>query len=115
MTKNWLNLRLRTMNLPHKFKLFTRVALSLSVTAGLLGAPPISQASEMVDRILVVVNDEIITIRDLYASMEPVVAQYRATLSGTDFEEKVAETERLFMTKLINERLIRSAAKRSTK
>jgi parvulin-like peptidyl-prolyl isomerase len=73
---------------------------------------PAARAQETVDQILVVVNDEIITEGDLRAAMEPVVAQYRATLSGYELDRKIAETRETFIEQLVNERLMKSAAKR---
>lgn len=83
----------------------------LAVIFLLLIAPVVS-AEETLDRILVIVNDEIITERDLSNAVEPVAAQYRATLSGRDLEAKVTEARKAFLEQLVGERLIKSASKR---
>ena len=40
-----------------------------------------SHAAEVVERILAVVNDEVVTEQDLQIVMAPVLAQYRTTTS----------------------------------
>lgn len=85
------------------------IAILMFVTAGLCS---FGRSEETLDRILVVVNDEIITERDLQSTIEPVISQYRATMSGHALEAKVAEARKVYLEQLINERLIRSAAKR---
>lgn len=72
----------------------------------------IAVAAETLDRILVVVNDEIITEQDLRMAAEPMMAQYRATMSGFELEEKSMETRQRVLDQLIDDRLVRSAAKR---
>lgn len=64
------------------------------------------------DRILVVVNDEIITEGDLRSAMEPIAAQYRATLSGEELDERLRAAEEELLNTLIDDHLIVSAAKR---
>lgn len=68
-------------------------------------------AAEVLERILAVVNDEIITERDLQVSMAPVVAQLRATYAGADLEEKVKRARQDFLAKIIDDKLILSEAK----
>ena len=69
-------------------------------------------ANEVVERIVAVVNDEIITEQDLEFMMAPVVAQLRTRLTGAEFEEKVAQTRQEFLNKVIEDKLILSEAKR---
>ncbi len=64
------------------------------------------------DRILVVVNDEIITESDLRSAMEPIAAQYRASLSGEELNERLRAAEEGFLNTIIDDHLIVSAAKR---
>ena len=52
---------------------------------GLAWTRPLHSA-EVVERILAVVNDEIITEQDLELVMAPVVAQYRTTYTGKEFD-----------------------------
>jgi parvulin-like peptidyl-prolyl isomerase len=76
----------------------------------IIGRP--AQAVETIDRILVVVNDEIITERELRLATEPLVAQFRATLSGPELDRKTAEAKEMILYQLIDDRLVRGAAKR---
>ena len=69
-------------------------------------------SAEVVERILVVVNDEIVTEQDLQTVMAPVLAQYRTTYTGGEFEEKVKEARQEFLNKVIDDKLILSEAKR---
>ena len=67
---------------------------------------------EVVERILAVVNDEIITEQDLGIVMAPVVAQYRTLYLGPELEEKIKEARAEFLSKVIDDKLILSEAKK---
>jgi parvulin-like peptidyl-prolyl isomerase len=69
-------------------------------------------SAEVVERILAVVNDEVVTEQDLQVTMAPVIAQYRTTLAGKEYEEKVAQAREEFLGKVIEDKLILSEAKR---
>ncbi len=90
----------------------------LGVTAAALAlAPfflslPAASATEVLERIIAVVNDEIVTEQDLEAVMAPVVAQYRTTYTGKEFDEKLKEAREDFINKVIDDKLILSEAKR---
>jgi peptidyl-prolyl cis-trans isomerase SurA len=70
-------------------------------------------AGEMIDRILVIVNDEIITTKDLDDASEPVLAQYRSHLSGQELELKSKGVRKAMLDQLIDDRLVRSWASRA--
>ncbi|MGH7198062.1 MAG: peptidylprolyl isomerase [Candidatus Omnitrophota bacterium] len=89
----------------------TLIALHLFLACqGLLFAP--GSRAEVVERILAVVNDEIITEQDLQLMMAPVLAQYRAMFTGPELEEKILGARREFLNRVIEDRLILSEAKR---
>jgi parvulin-like peptidyl-prolyl isomerase len=69
-------------------------------------------AAEVVDRILAVVNDEIVTEQDLDIVMAPIVAQYRTVYTGNEYEEKVHEARQEFLGKVMDDKLILGEAKR---
>lgn len=69
-------------------------------------------ASEVVERILAVVNDEVVTEQDLQYVMAPVIAQYRTSYTGVEFERKASEARQEFLAKVIDDKLILSEAKR---
>ena len=72
----------------------------------------VSYSAEVLERILAVVNDELITEQDLQLVMSPVAAQYRTTYTGKEFEEKIKEARSQFLSKVIEDKLILSEAKR---
>ncbi len=69
-------------------------------------------SAEVLERILAVVNDEIITEQDLQFVMAPVIAQYRTRYTGIEFQEKMKEARQEFLNKVIEDKLILSEAKR---
>lgn len=71
-----------------------------------------SHSAEVVERILAVVNDEIVTEQDLQGVMAPVVAQYHTMYTGAELEEKLKEVRTDFLSKTIEDKLILSEAKR---
>lgn len=71
-----------------------------------------ASAAEVVERILAVVNDEIITEQDLQIVMAPVLAQYSTSYTGAEYEEKTKEARQEFLNKVIEDKLILSEAKR---
>lgn len=71
-----------------------------------------SRAAEVVERIIAVVNDEIVTDQDLQLVMMPVVSQYRTTYMGKELEDKIKEARAEFLNKVIEDKLALSEAKR---
>lgn len=68
--------------------------------------------AEVLERILAVVNDELVTEQDLQMVMAPVVAQYRTTYTGKEFDDRIREARSQFLNKVIEDKLILSEAKR---
>ena len=71
-----------------------------------------AQAAEIVERILAVVNDEIITDADLDLVIAPVVAQMRTLYTGDELDARIGSAKKEFLNKLIEDKLILSEAKR---
>ena len=92
--------------------LFLSIALAGVLCGAFLHGARSAEAAEVVERILAVVNDEIVTEQDLQIVMAPVLAQYRTTYTGSEFEEKALELRHEFLDKVIQERLVLSEAKR---
>ena len=69
-------------------------------------------AAEVLERILAVVNDEIITEQDLQILVAPVASQYRTLYTAKELEEKLKETREEFLRKVVEDKLILSEAKR---
>ncbi|MBI3252062.1 MAG: peptidylprolyl isomerase [Candidatus Omnitrophica bacterium] len=72
---------------------------------------PAALSAEVIERILAVVNDEVVTEQDLEVAMAPVVAQYRTRYTGKEFDEKVRELSRDFLNKVIEDKVVLSEAK----
>ncbi len=68
-------------------------------------------AQNTLDRILVVVNDEIITDSDLNQALYPLITRLRATTSGADLDAKLIEIRKNVLKDMISDRLIISAAR----
>lgn len=84
--------------------------LSALLILGLLTAP--TARAEVLERILAVVNDEVITEQDLQVVMAPVAAQFRTQYTGQELEERLHEARREFLGRVIEEKLILSEAKK---
>lgn len=88
-------------------KLSTVVFLAL-----LSGAISSLSYCEVVDKIVVVVNNEIITQREIDRMAGPVYEQYRALYYGDELVKKVEEARLGIINQLIEDKLILSEAKR---
>ena len=78
----------------------------------LAAAPSAVYAAEVVERIVAVVNDEIITDHDLDLVVAPVEAQYRTLYTGAELDARLSRVRQEFLNKLIEDKLILSEAKR---
>jgi parvulin-like peptidyl-prolyl isomerase len=68
--------------------------------------------AEVVERILAVVNDEIVTEQDLEIVMGPVAAQYRTMYTGAELQDKLKKMRQEFLYKIIEDKMVLSEAKR---
>lgn len=66
----------------------------------------------IVDKIAVVVNDEIITDGEIDRAIAPLYEQYRAIYKGNELLKKLEEAKQRVVEQLIEERLILSEAKK---
>ena len=85
--------------------------ISFGIWAMLL-VPHETFSAEVLERILAVVNDELITEQDLQMVMAPVVAQIRTTYTGQEYEDRLKGARRQFLDRVIEDKLILSEAKR---
>ena len=88
------------------------VLLVSFLTFFILEGVPRGFSAEVLERILAVVNDELVTEQDLQMVMAPVLAQYRTAYTGKEFEDKAQEARHQFLEKVIEDKLILSEAKR---
>jgi len=69
--------------------------------------------TEVVDRIIAFVNDEIITLHDLNEAFEPYQKKIDDSYKGTDKDRVVAETKLSLLNRMIDNLLIEQEAKKS--
>ena len=69
-------------------------------------------AADLVDRIVAVVNDEVITQSELEESMLPFVADYKIRYGEEELQEKIDEARADALNRLIEEKLILQEARR---
>ena len=69
--------------------------------------------AEVVDRIIAVVNDEIITLYEFNAAFEPYLKNIENTYKGNDKEAVIKQTRGVFLQRLIDNMLIEQEGKKS--
>lgn len=72
----------------------------------------LSSYAAVIDKIVVVVNNEIITQREVDVILGPVYGQYRNTYKGEELIRKLEEVREKILKQLIEDRLILSEAKK---
>lgn len=92
--------------------LYTTV-LSLLITLGVFGASSDAWGA-VVDKIVVVVNNEIITQREIDVMLAPVYEQYKVAYKGAELIKKLEEVREGIIKQLIEDRLILSEAKKAS-
>ena len=70
------------------------------------------QAFSFGDKILVVVNDEVVTQADLDVALTPVVSELKKEFSGDELTAKIEETRNEFLNQMMEDKLILQEAKR---
>jgi len=83
------------------------VALLFAAFSGVL-----SGYSEVVDKVIVVVNDEVITQREFDRAFRPISDSYKANFEGEELEKRLKEVKQAFMEQLINTKIAISEAKK---
>jgi peptidyl-prolyl cis-trans isomerase SurA len=74
-----------------------------------------SVAAELEDRIVAVVNSEIITMRELNQSFEPYAKGIQTTYKGNDLEGVLEYNKKIFLQRMIDQILIENEAKKAGK
>jgi len=74
-----------------------------------------SVAAELEDRIVAVVNNEIITMRELNRSFEPYAKSIQMTHKGSDLEGVLEHNKKVFLQRMIDQILIEHEAKKGGK
>jgi len=68
--------------------------------------------AEVTDRIVAIVNDEVITLFELNSALEPHLKKIEESLKGENREKIIAETRLAMLNKLIDDILVKQEAKR---
>lgn len=84
----------------------------LSFLCALFSAGVYDAKAVVVDKIVVVVNNEIITQREIDIMLAPIYAQYRTMYKGEELIRKLEEVREDIIKQLIEDRLILSEAKK---
>jgi len=70
-------------------------------------------AAEVTDRIVAVVNDEVITLGELNRGFEPYAQNIEANYKGNDKEATLQQNKKVFLQRLIDQLLIEQQAKKA--
>ncbi len=88
------------------------VVMGIALVPSFLVGTHSAFAAEVVERIVAVVNDELVTERDLELAMAPVVEHFRTLYTGNQFDENLKKARQDILNKVIEDKLILSEAKR---
>lgn len=66
----------------------------------------------VVDKVIVVVNDEVVTQREFDRAFIPVKESYEANLEGEELKQRLEEVRKIFLEQLIDFKLVISLAKK---
>ncbi len=69
-------------------------------------------AAEVIDKIAVVVNDEVITLSEIDETLRPVYDRYRLIYQEEDLAKKLEEARQKIIEQLVDQKLLVSAAKK---
>jgi len=83
------------------------------MTALYLALAAQSARADVIDKIVAVINNEIITQREVDTILLPVYEQYRTIYSGQDLIKRLEEARQEVMQRLIEDKLILSEAKKA--
>jgi peptidyl-prolyl cis-trans isomerase SurA len=77
----------------------------------MLAAQPLQ--AEPVDRIVAVVNEDIIILSEFNAAFDPYLKRIENTYKGAERDTALAESRKAFLNRLIDARLIEQEAKKT--
>lgn len=88
------------------FKIGLAVILLIGLACGVV-------AAEVTDRIVAVVNDEVITLVELNRGFEPYAKNIEVNYKGNDKEATLQQNKKVFLQRLIDQMLIEQQAKKA--
>ena len=86
--------------------------IMIPVTAIFLASAPHLAKAEVVDKVAIVVNDEIITDREIEGQLMPIYEKYKTIYSGPKLVEKLEEAKQKVAQQMIEDRLLYIEAKK---
>ncbi len=89
-----------------------KICLAVAIGMLIIGAV-IPVSGEVVDRIIAIVNDDVITLSELNNTFEPYMKRIEASLTGKEKEKVVAEGRATILNKMIDNKLIEQEARKS--
>ena len=89
-----------------------KICLAMAMGMLMIGAV-IPASGEVVDRIVAIVNDDVITLSELNNAFEPYMKRIEANLTGKDRDKVVAEGRTTILNRMIDNKLIEQEAKKS--
>ena len=92
----------------YSFLIRTIAGAALMVAAMAADAPCV-----VIDKIIAVVNGEVITQREMAQYLMPLYQEYQKEYTGKSFEDKMIEAENMVLNQLIQDKLILSEAKKA--
>lgn len=84
----------------------------ITISAFLVSLCAVFSHSEVIDKILVVVNDEVITQRDVDMRIAPLYEQYKTMYENSELMEKLKVVYKSVLEQLINDKVVISEARR---
>lgn len=87
-----------------------KTPLYLTIFFVMLSANPL--LAELIDKVAIVVNDEIITDREIERQLAPVYEKYKMMYSGNELIEKLEEARQNVAQQMIEDRLLYGEAKK---
>jgi peptidyl-prolyl cis-trans isomerase SurA len=91
-------------------KVFKKICLTTILAIGLMCGVV---AAEVTDRIVAVVNDEVITLTELNRAFEPYAKNIDASYKGNDKEAVIKQNKTVFLHRLIDQMLIEHEAQKA--
>ena len=83
-----------------------------SVSALLMISGPRMARGEVIDKVAIIVNDDIITDREIERQLMPIYEKYKMMYSGSKLVEKLEEARQKVAQQMIEDRLLYSEAKK---
>ncbi len=89
-----------------------RILIGSGLAIILAGAPPLRADEKLVDRVVAVVNQEVITQSELDALFQPLLMQFQQAYQGEELAEKLKEAHQKLILQLIEDHLVLQQAKK---